>query len=1197
MFLKKLEIKGFKSFADKIELEFPNGITAVVGPNGSGKSNIADAVRWVLGEQSAKTLRGQRMEDIIFAGSDSRRAINYAEVSLILDNANRKLPIDYSEVMVSRKVYRSGESEYLINNQNCRLKDITELFMDTGLGKEAYSIIGQGKIEEILSSKSEERRGIFEEAAGIVKFKNRKKEALKRLEETEANLLRVFDLVNELEDQLDPLKEASEQAEKYIEFKEKLSRIDIALYAHQISVIDADWKLLTAEKASLEEELGALATELNAVEADFTQTKWDLTKCEEQIEQLQAKFTELATSHEKFFGDKKVLEERSRNLVKSIEDLEEERTQIKESIKEKEEIANNKASDYQKLEEVFAEKKAELEAKNHNLLNFERDLGRANKDLEEARKELLVVQEQKNSADSSIYHIEEVVRLAQDKLSEVADLILSYQVQEATLLSNLQIKKEQRRQTNEDLIDKKYRLSKAEDKYKELLSNHEKNKEAYQAKLQSLRAKEDRKSMLNDLEEDYAGYFQGTREMMLEYKRRPQVYSGVRGAVADLIEIPSGYEEAMETALANALQHIVVDDDRTAKQGIQYLKANNKGKATFLPISIVKGNKRKYESCEHLAGFIGYAYEIVTSQDLYQEILVSLLGNTIIARDMDAASQIAKASSYRARIVTMDGDYINPGGAMTGGSSSRNRASLLSRKSEINKLEEEIKNITYEITEKRKKLEAELKEIEEENDLIEKGRLDLEEAKLGLNSIETEIVQLEEEEKYYKNYLSDYKKQEKELSIQLTTEKDKISSNQDLLGKQLALEKELKDRIERLQDGLSQQNKEVDETKGHITNVKVEIAKYEEQLRTVQDMKARDANEINALTDRINKMAEQITEYQGQITEIENEIAQRQTAISSQEEEKKAISEQLDRERIKRKELQNILTEEEYKLGEKSRANKKIENQVHHLDVKINRFDVELSNALSKLQEEYEITYERAMAEYPLEIEVKVAQKEIDRLKNSIKLLGAVNLGAIEEYSRVNERYSFLSSQHKDLSDAIDKLLGVINDINQEMEKKFVETFDLIKNNFTDVFQQMFGGGRASIQLSDPKQVLTSGIEIFAEPPGKKLQHLSLLSGGERALTALALLFSILKVKPVPFCILDEVEAALDESNVSRFANYLREFCSNTQFIIVTHRKGTMEAADILYGVTMEGSGVSRMLSVKLEEAIELNKLDLEELN
>jgi len=1189
MFLKRLEIRGFKSFADKTELDFPNGITAVVGPNGSGKSNIADAVRWVLGEQSAKSLRGYKMEDVIFAGSDSRKPINYAEVTLVLDNEQQTLPLDYSEVAVTRKVYRSGDSEYLINNQSCRLKDITELFMDTGLGKEAYSIIGQGRIEEILSTKSEERRGIFEEAAGIVKYKTRKREAVKRLEETEANLVRVHDVMNELEDQIDPLKEASATAETYLSFKSELKSLDISLHAYQIKIIDNDWNTITLDKQLFEDQLSQLTTELNSYEANYTELKWNLTKCEQEIDQLQQQFTDISTNLEKSLGDKKVLLERKKNIQDTIDNFVVEIQNLEQNLKSRRQSVEQKQKDYEHLKKQFEHKKSQLQSQIDQLETYETNLEIQDAQTEILKGELIDILHNETTIKNDIHHLQQSINQITNKLTDLKSQIHDSNIQLNSLENQIQ-------EININISSVERAIIVADEQFdkKQLEQKHCQNIlgtkiQEHQNQKQLLITKQDRMHLLAELEADYAGYFQGTKEILIASDKNTEQFRGVKGAVVDLIQTPQAYEVAIETALGSALQHIVVDNEKTAQASIQYLKTRGKGRATFLPISIIKGNARRYPNCENLDGFIGYADELISTSQEYSEIISSLLGNVIITKDMSSATKIANVAMYKCRIVTLDGDYISPGGSMTGGSNQRKGSSLISRKNEIIALESEIDKLIKQIAATEQQCNAQQSELEQIQLQLTQIAENREKLRSNYTDYQAELKQIQQECLYRNNNLQMLIKEEEHFTKENISVKDKISSQEINLQQLIIKQQEIEHNLQQYQQQLKLQTLEKNSASSKVTEVKVELAKYEEQLNTLSEIHQRDLQELKDLDMRLNKLLNQEKEQQEQFLLVESELGQREEQLITQEQLKVQLSSKIDDQRITRKRMQDQVTEQEAIVSDKSQKCKTIEKQLHQLEVKINRYDVELNNALNQLQQEYEISYERAIEEYPLQSDPDLTKKTVQELKRKIAALGVVNVGAIEEYQRVNERYHFLKTQREDLQEATNKLYQVIREMNEEMEKRFIDSFNLIKHSFAEVFQQMFGGGRASLQLSDLTNVLASGIEIYAEPPGKKLQHLSLLSGGERALTAIALLFAILKVSPVPFCILDEVEAALDESNVTRFANYLRKFCSNTQFIVVTHRKGTMEAADVLYGVTMEGSGVSKMISVKLEEAVKLN--------
>lgn len=1184
MFLKRLELAGFKSFADKTELEFVQGITAVVGPNGSGKSNISDGIRWVLGEQSAKSLRGGKMEDIIFAGSDARKAVNYGEVSLTLDNSDQALALEYNEVTVTRRIHRSGDSEYFINRQACRLRDITELFMDTGIGREAYSIIGQGRIEEILSTRSEDRRGIFEEASGIVKYKSRKKEAQKKLDETEQNLLRIHDLVSELEDQIEPLREQSEKALKFKTFKEELKTSEISMYVHQIEELHRAWKEAGDQYSSLESEQIELSAVVGRHDAHLEKHRLESRRLEEEVDALQQSLLHYSAEFEKSEGQGELLRERKRNL-------EQQREQLTRQLEAGGRKRTEKETELAGLQEKFRTVGGQLELAQQSLKLEEENLqgvsvGTSGELEERLKGELLDVLNQAAQARNDIRYLEQQIETAGRRLERLSEDQDKWQEQKAQL-------DEQRREMESRLQQAMQAVSEAREKYIRVSADLKNRQLLTEELTQSLRKWEQkrdavasRRGAFMEMQNDYDGFQHGVKEVLKARGRRDGL-RGIHGAVAELIKVPAEIELAVETALGGALQHIVVENETLGRQAISFLKLRQAGRATFLPLDVIRPrsmSQHEKNTVSGLSGFVGVAADLVRYDDQYDAIVSNLLGSVIIAKTLEEANAIAARNQYRFRVVTLEGDVVNAGGSMTGGSLQKKTTSLLGRQRQIDELEQEMQESERQVVDLREQL-AKLREEgasrqQEQEELRQVG----EQRRIDEQQIRAEIAQHGNAERNLESQQSVFA-QDRDMHHAEIREHE--AKKLELIAKGEALQEEiaaLQEAIRQAEAARKANESAKEALQGQLTELKVTVATAAQEKELLQEQFRRLKAELEAL-----RLEEEAARQSLVSVELELESNGRETTVQIEnfnfnKMKKQECAEQMDIKRAARSEWLQKLELEENETREQRNRLKQVEDQMHQMEVRANRLDVELDNLLKKLSEEYELSFELAKERYPVPEDIVGMQNAVKELRRKIAQLGEVNLGAIEEFQRVNERFEFLSTQKADLMEAKATLYQVIHEIDSEMSKRFRVTFDAIREQFVDVFARLFGGGRADLILADPDKLLDTGIEIVAQPPGKKLQNLQLLSGGERALTAIALLFAILRIKPVPFCVLDEVEAALDEANVSRFAQYLREFSQETQFIVVTHRKGTMEEADVLYGVTMEEGGVSKLVSVRLDE-------------
>lgn len=1180
MYLKGLELYGFKSFAERTELQFGTGVTAVVGPNGSGKSNVSDAVRWVLGEQSAKSLRGGKMEDIIFSGSDSRKAVNYAEVMLILDNTDQTLPLDYSEVSVARRVYRTGESEYLMNKQPCRLKDITELFMDTGLGKEAYSIIGQGRIDEILSTKAEDRRGIFEEAAGVMKYKNRKKETVRKLEDTESNLVRIQDIVHEVEDQIGPLEEQASKAKQYKELKNELQAKEIGTFVHQIETLHHEWEKDSQDLQDLRGQLDVVSVDLNQQDAHFEERKWGLSQLEQEIDKAQQHLLELTEEVEKIEGKREVLKERKKNFSYNRQEIVQQLQAIQAKRAEKDKEYELEQTH---LNECQAEVTELEQALHKQEESFVYSTAQIEEQIEHVQGEYIDHLNEKASLKNELRHHEQKIEQLRLKLKQL-DQDHQQMIAERTENEHLieQVQAELSHSTTEiEQLRQAYKLTQREKQV--LTQSMESKEETYRQALSQWEQKQSRLAFLKEMKDDFAGFLQGVKEVL---KARKAHLNGINGAIAELIEVPKRVQVAVETALGPALQHVVVQDEAAGRQAIHYLKQRQLGRATFLPLTVIKPRTLSAHDrsvLESQPGFVGLASELITYAKPYDAIIRNLLGVVVITDSLEQANKMAKALHYRYRFVTLEGDVVNPGGAMTGGGSKKNQNNLLGR-------EKEIDHLTAVIAQRKKDLDVHREDIM----VCKKQLADFDE---HLINKQHQAEQLKEKEQEKRDQLSQIVFTKKRLDEKLEIyDQDQTSLSSELQETAEAIEQgtlhiqeyeanseRLEADMQRLEEQKKSSETNKDKSQEELTRTKVQCAQKQQELEGARRQVERIQTESQQLSTEQEHLQQHLLELEGNIGSQDEQENELDRTFQIEKEEKAKRTEEIMVLRQQRKTLQDELEESNIEIKQKRKEQREMEELFHKIEVKVNRLDVELETILTLLREEYELSYELAKERYALEQDYAIVKQEVDQLKKRIQALGDVNLGAIEEYERLNERYLFLQSQENDLVQAKTTLYEIIAEMDEEMTKRFQETFDQVRSKFLEVFQRLFGGGRADLLLHEPDDLLNTGVDIVAQPPGKKLQHLGLLSGGERALTAITLLFAILKVKPVPFCILDEVEAALDEANVSRFARYLKEFSRETQFIVITHRKGTMEEADVLYGITMQESGVSNLVSVKLE--------------
>lgn len=1185
LYLKKVEIQGFKSFAEKTEVEFNSKVTAIVGPNGSGKSNIADAIRWVLGEQSVKSLRGIRMEDIIFSGTEKRRALGFSEVTITFENSSGKIPIEYSEVAVTRRMFRSGESEYYINKNSCRLKDVRELFMDTGVGKEGYSIIGQGKIDEILSNKPEDRRNIFEEAAGIIKYKTRKQEAIRKLEKTEANLTRIGDLLHEIRKQKDQLKEEAERAGEFQRLFSQLRDLDVAMASRELRRMSSSLEKLDTKENELYEEKNILDLDSKAIEDSFGGVKSSLENAEKKIENKRSLKLENFQKNEGIKNKIKLLQEREAYLLKEIDRYNREIKDGEVSFSEGGGFIEQSQIEHQETEKqglLLEEIKKEYDIEKTKILNEISLLESLSTNM---RNEILDHQTKAFSIKSeatTVGSFIESIRKRRDKLlveiSSIREEILEKSNERSKISVILTDK-------NQELNSRKEWISELENELLTLtqkveLSEREfyENEKIHGNLSATLR-------LYENMERDFEGYYGSVKSIAKRVKEDQDFGIGYIGLVADLFTVEEKLLKAIEISLGSNVQNIVVENEDTARRLIGYLKESKKGRATFLPVSTIKGQDIHIHK-EHSSakGFLGIASSLISCDKRLKGIFSQLLGRTLIFDTLDNALDYSKISGYKNRVVTLEGDIVNPGGSLTGGSTGSKNTSILSRKQAIESLHSEISTLSDKLVFMKSSLES---------------------FKADITSLTTKItVLLTENEriagviKENEHYLSSIEYEDGKLNRELEKKNSESAA--------------LEDELQQLIENSTRLAIEASETEAHLENRKSILRDNEDELTSLRtqlgiiDGKINDLRlDISISKNKLESIESKIKAYLLTKDDMKASLEAKKTELASlfnQVTENRAeirdlnslISDFQEIEAKESDELSRLLSEKDkfmnsfYELQERNRILmqrlSKVEREIDKLDMDRSRYDIQIETLIDRMQTDYDLDKD-AVLSVSLQVDnVREDQNTIKDLRSRIKELGNVNLGSIEDYRNAVERFQFLTSQLEDLNSAREDIQVVIRDMEKRMRVQFKRSFDEINEKFQQTFSILFNGGKARLELEDGEDILTSGIEIMAQPPGKKLQSLMLLSGGEKSLTAVALLFAILKTKPSPFCILDEIDAALDEANISRYTNYLRTFDDETQFVLITHRKTTMEIADILYGVTMEEEGVSRLISLRLKD-------------
>lgn len=1184
MYLKSIEVQGFKSFADKTALDFHQGITAIVGPNGSGKSNISDAVRWVMGEQSAKSLRGGKMEDVIFSGTQSRKPLGFAEVSLCLDNSEKFFSLDFSEITVTRRVYRNGDSEYFINKAPCRLKDIHELFMDTGLGREGYSIIGQGKIDNILSSKSEDRRQIFEEASGITKYKYRKNEAERKLAQTQENLVRIKDILSELESRLEPLKNQSERARRYLVLRDELKTLDVTVSLNSIDNYRLDLKETEKNYSIVSNQLDEVKESIEKTDGEISELMRKLVEYDNEMDACRNAEKELSDSINENTNQINIYLSSIDNNKLYISRLSDEVEQTLRTLEGTERVLSEN-------EAALASHKAALDEASKEIAEAEKkadDIAKAiekyNDELETSKSEIVDMAVAVNSNRAQAANLEILMQNFSSRRAAI-DEELSGKAESCDSLSEaLEELKKAISEKDEEINSLKEHISVKDGEYgakeRELSTVRERNNSA----LISINQKISKKNLLEDMEKGFEGYAKSVKLIMNAHKSGQLRGVEIHAPLSQLISAEKKYIVAIEVALGSAGQNIVVGSEDDAKRTIEFLKSRNAGRATFMPVSSIKGRSIDLSRISRQRGYIGVASELAEYDEKYSEIVKNVLGTTVIMDNFDNAVSAASATGHKIRIVTLSGEVMQTSGAITGGSLGKNM-SFLSRAAEIEELTGEIARLKSEAEKDGKKadlisdeLSALTREIAEANDRL----ISLSEEHIKLSSDYTHTSALAEtvlkDRKQLENERESVNARISEITAQIEEKKRKTEEYNRKI-------KELEAIVSSGTDGFDDLMRESNEMSEVITGLSIKkngiIKDVELQYERIEAIKSERSDTLETIDRRLKE----ISEFESKNAEMTESIEKAREAID-----KYGIDTSASKQRLEELAQEKKLANE--RISALQSGSKEVrdtmfglQNQAARIEGKKAKLETELESIVNRLWEDYELTYTDALSQKSTEgLTMAEARKRISEIRTSIKSLGNINVDSIEEYKEIKERFDFLTNQTQDLESAKSDLEKVITDITAVMKEQFSEQFKVINQKFREVFAELFGGGRAELSLTDPADVLESGIEIEAQPPGKKLQSLMLLSGGERAFTAIALLFAILSVRPTPFCILDEIEAALDEVNVYRFAEFLKQYSQKTQFIVVTHRRGTMEAANILYGVTMQERGVSKLLSLNIDE-------------
>ena len=1190
MNFKRIEMAGFKSFADRLEIDFDSGITAIVGPNGCGKSNVADSVRWVLGEQSSKTLRGSSMQDVIFKGTASRKSLSYCEVSLVFDNSDHTLNMEYDEIIITRKLYRSGESEYAINRTPCRLKDVVNLLHDSGVGRDGYSIIGQGKVAEIVNSKPENRRAIFEEAAGIAKFKSRKIEAERKLERVHDHLTRLSDIASELERQLGPMRKQAEDARKCLALKDELRVLEVNAYLVQCETANSRRQEVRDKIQAIQEELTLKEQQLQSCNQKYDNSMEQIQKIDADIAKIHEKVVELSVSIEKQAGETKLIQERMHFLTQQIKSKEDElananseKTETIRNLEAKEDklktnemrlkelqLQSDKLSnEYLKVVDELTENEDEVDKNQRNLLESMDKLSDIKANLSRLKAELDALKSTSNEKQDRLKVLIEKSDLAKKSKIECDELTskLSSQVNEMTL--NLDVLKKQ-------MLDSNNRKQQIIDDCQDI-----------QTTLASFIS---RHKLLTEMQTDYEGFAYSVKKLMQDAESNKAVKEKIVGVVANLIKVPEKFQIAIETSLGNAVQNIVTSDENDAKKLVAYLKENRYGRATFLPITSMKPRNLDNESRKLLnsAGVFGVACDLIEFDKNLSNVFQSLLGGTVIVDTLDTAVKLAQNSKFSFRIVSLEGDIVNPQGSITGGS----------KKAEINNIlgrEKEIETLKTEIDKKQKRFADLSKESEELTKIINQANEKIQTIEAQLVNSQIELAKNKEASQKASVQFSETEKDVENLRREINEANARAKSIEDEINSVDELENTIKNSKISANECINKRQSQYDLLKSKKEQYNIENTNLKVQIATIE-------SEIESYREDVKNLKEDIASIDERIAILTVDLAKAQSEVDKEKniklEDKGAsdyfkLQEELDNAKLKLVDLDKVKQDHQVtlKLIEQERVMingdfTKVQERKIHEEMNLQKIDDDLNSMATRIMEEYELDYNDCQSYKNPEFNLQESMPRIIEIKKEISKLGYVNMAAIEDIKDLSARYEEMTKEMDDDKKAEEDLLQIIKELSTEMTQKFDDAFNKINENFTKTFRELFGGGNARLMLTESEDTLEAGVDIIAEPPGKKVTNLTLLSGGEQALTAIAILFAILKLRPMPFCLLDEIEAALDDANVERFAKYLHRFSQETQFIVITHRKPTMELADSLYGVTMEEKGVSKVVSVKLSEAL-----------
>ena len=1170
MYLKRLEIKGFKSFPTKTEIVFNEGITAIVGPNGSGKSNISDAIRWVLGEQSAKSLRGDKLEDVIFVGTESKKAMNYCEVAITLDNSDNKLDLGFSEVTIKRRAYRTGESEFFLNNKSCRLKDIKEILLDTGIGKDGYSIVEQGKVDEILSNNPVNRRKVFDEACGISKFRYKKQEAERNLKHTKENLERIDDIYIEIENQLKPLFLQQEKAAKYLEFSKKLKVLEVNSCIKEVAELESELDELNKHSNLLGSQSNEIQKQKSTLEKAVEETNIEIENINDGINKSQDYINTIKSVISQKDAQVNLINEKIRNCKNEIERNKEETIYIKEKLinqkYEKEKIINDLNIDIKSIESNNKESRDKIETINRDLENLKDEIINLLNNKQDATSKLSTLNANKENINLRKETIDLDIREIKYKIDKKIEEVSKASAKLEDKTKSMESLKNDEVKTNNDfniLLNKSNNIEKQIQDSKYSLND-------YKSKL----------NIYIEMENHYEGFNKGVKEVL-----KNKNLQGIQGALGQVIEVPSKFEKSIEASLGAYMQNIITNDESSAKFAINYLKKNNLGRVTFLPMNIIKSNKIDTRNIKVGTSFIGIASDLIKFDDKYRNIIENILGRTIIIDNIDNAIKFAKENNHKFKVVTLDGEILNPGGSLTGGSL-RVSGNILSRKRLINEYKEKIELLKAEID----RLYIEKNEVDNNTKIIKEK---LKQISIDINSLDKEII-IENAE------LNKFKEEIKSLKIsveKLENEKDGLGSNLEYILKKSKLIKddilsidtkhdENKLQIESLTNKLKEYNSLYEDDKLKFDNLNLNLVKhnqiYESIIRDIQ----RISEENKTLENKYVQIEKSLNDKTIETSKLEEDIVIEETEKISLNKQLVDNTRSLETKKLSKESLKE-------KLEDLNKESKNIDRQ--YIDLKESLFKVESKierlksnreDHINSLFEKYEITLDQAIEMKDDNLDVD--KRYLENIRKEIRNLGNVNLDSIKEYEHIKERHDFYSEQKKDLEQSIEVIEKLIYELEENMKKEFESNFNKINENFKFVYKRLFGGGNGELKIVDKNNILESDIEITAQPPGKKMKNLNLLSGGEKALTAISILFSIILAKPTPFCILDEIEAPLDDANIFRFGEFLKELSNETQFISVTHRRGTMEAADYIYGVTMQEKAISKVLSLKLKEAEEI---------